>query len=41
MLSKLRLTGPSVLAGGNAYLGAMDPPQNVFEKRTVQVAYVF
>ena len=41
MLSKLRLTGPSVLEGGNAYLGVMDPPQHVFEKRTVQVAYVF
>jgi len=36
MLSKLRLTGPSVLEGGNAYLGVMDPPQHVFEKRTVQ-----
>jgi len=36
MLSKLRNTGPSVLESGNAYLGTFDPPQNVFEKRTVQ-----
>ena len=36
MLSKLRQTGPSLLASGNDFLGSFDPPQGVFEERTVE-----
>ena len=36
MISKMRMTGgPDLLASANAFLEAQDPPQHVFEKRTV------
>lgn len=36
MLTKMRATGPDVLQSANIFLEAQDPPQGVFEKRTVE-----
>jgi len=36
MLTKMRATGPTVLQSANLFLDAHEPPQSVFEKRTVQ-----
>ena len=32
----MRATGPDVLQSANIFLEAQDPPQGVFEKRTVK-----
>jgi len=36
MMNKMRNTGPDVLFSANLYLATIEPPQNVFESRTVQ-----
>jgi len=36
MLNKMRNTGPAVLASANIFITTIDPPQHVFETRSVQ-----
>jgi len=36
MLNRMRITGPELLKSSQAFLESQDPPQNVFETKTVQ-----